>query len=189
MSQADFGHYMECSLDLTVDLVNTLNPVNGEDTLTTVEALSEFLEAHEVSYGRNPSATDLAEVRALREDLRRAFNAADETSTATILNELLAGAGAKPILTDHTGSWHLHYAPTASPLAPRIAAEAAMALSVIIAQGDYERLHSCESDDCVDVFVDQSRNRSRRYCSQSACGNRASVAAYRARQRSAAAAK
>lgn len=184
MSQADFGHYMECSVDLAVGLVNTEDPVSGADTLTSVEALSALLVTHTVSSPGRPTAHDLEEVRALRGTLRRAFTAPDETATAKILNEVLAGSGAKPVLTDHDGPWHLHYAPTGSPIAPRLAAEAAMALAVIIAQGDYARLQVCDADDCVDVFVDQSRNRSRRYCSPSACGNRASVAAFRARQRS-----
>jgi predicted RNA-binding Zn ribbon-like protein len=184
MSQADFGHYMECSLDLAVDLVNTENPVSGDDTLASLDGLIDFLTAHEVSSPGQPTETDLAEVRELRATLRRAFDAQDETATATILNDLLGGSGAKPVLTDHDGPWHLHYSPSGSPLAPRLAAEAAMALAVIIAQGDYERLQSCDADDCRDVYVDRSRNRSRRYCSPASCGNRASVAAYRARQRS-----
>lgn len=183
MSQADFGHYMECSLDLTVDLVNTQNPVSGEDTLTSADALEAFLVAHTVSAVRRPTATDLAEVRALRDTIRGVFAAPDEAGAAKILNEMLAGSGAQPVLTNHDGPWHLHYTPSGSPLAPRIAAEAAMALSVIIAEGGFDRLHSCGADDCVDVFVDRSRNRSRRYCSANSCGNRASVAAYRARQR------
>jgi predicted RNA-binding Zn ribbon-like protein len=37
----------------------------------------------------------------------------------------------------------------------------------------------------VRVFVDLSRNRSRRYCDSRTCGNRLHVAAYRARQRTA----
>ena len=44
------------------------------------------------------------------------------------------------------------------------------------------RLGICAVDDCEGVVLDLSRNRSRRFCS-TACGNRAAVAAYRARQR------
>ena len=39
----------------------------------------------------------------------------------------------------------------------------------------------CAGDGCQGVVVDLSRNRSRRFCS-TACGNRAAVAAYRARR-------
>ena len=45
------------------------------------------------------------------------------------------------------------------------------------------RLRTCAGDDCDDVLVDLSRNSSRRYCATGNCGNRANVAAYRARRR------
>lgn len=185
MSQADFGPYMECSLGVAVDLVNTEDPVAGEDELTDPAALESFLTEHELSGVRRPTARDLAEVRELRGALRAVFDAGDQQRAVAILNELLASSGARPVLTDHDGVWHLHYTPEGTPLAPRIAAEAAMALSVVIAEDGFERLRSCEGERCVDVFVDASRNRSRRYCSPEVCGNRASVAAYRARQRAA----
>ena len=49
--------------------------------------------------------------------------------------------------------------------------------------GDDElaRLRVCAADDCEDVVVDLSKNRSKRYC-DGTCGNRANVAAYRARK-------
>ena len=60
--------------------------------------------------------------------------------------------------------------------------------AVVIGDGGFDRLRLCARDDCDDVFVDASRNRSRRFCDPATCGNRAHVAAYRARQRSARAA-
>jgi predicted RNA-binding Zn ribbon-like protein len=184
MSQINFGHYMECSLALGVDLVNTENPISGRDELTSPDALAGFLTEHSVSYNRRPTGKDLNEVLGLRATLRRVFEAPDEKAAARILNEMLADSGARPELTDHDGhDWHLHYTPSATPLAPRLAAESAMALTVVIAEEGFDRLQTCQSDTCIDVFVDQSRNRSRRYCSSDGCGNRASVAAYRARQK------
>jgi predicted RNA-binding Zn ribbon-like protein len=56
-------------------------------------------------------------------------------------------------------------------------------LAFIVVAGERERLRRCEAPDCVRVFVDLSRNRSRRYCDSRTCGNRLHVAAYRARQR------
>jgi predicted RNA-binding Zn ribbon-like protein len=54
----------------------------------------------------------------------------------------------------------------------------------VVRQGELDRLRVCEADDCEDVHVDLSKNRSRRYCSN-ACGNRMNVAAFRARSRKA----
>jgi predicted RNA-binding Zn ribbon-like protein len=59
--------------------------------------------------------------------------------------------------------------------------EAAMALVDVIRMKELERLQVCAGEDCRDVFVDLSKNRSRRFCEQG-CGNRANVAAYRARR-------
>ena len=44
-----------------------------------------------------------------------------------------------------------------------------------------DRLRRCEAPDCEAVFVDLSKNRSRRYCDTGNCGNRQHVAAYRER--------
>jgi predicted RNA-binding Zn ribbon-like protein len=41
----------------------------------------------------------------------------------------------------------------------------------------------CENPGCILYFLDTSRNRSRRWCSMEACGNRAKVAAHYRRQR------
>ena len=45
------------------------------------------------------------------------------------------------------------------------------------------RLRVCEADDCGWLFVDASRNRSRRWCDMSDCGNLAKVRRFRARRR------
>lgn len=62
-----------------------------------------------------------------------------------------------------------------------MAVEAAMALADVLRADELQRLRVCEADDCQDVHVDLSRNRSRRFCSTT-CGNRVAAAAYRERQ-------
>jgi predicted RNA-binding Zn ribbon-like protein len=47
---------------------------------------------------------------------------------------------------------------------------------------DESRLGRCSADDCRMVFHDESRTRSRRWCSMQRCGNRAKVRAHRARR-------
>lgn len=186
MSQANFAPYLECSIALAVDLVNSMDPADGDDELTDPAALETFLHEHKMSRIRRPSRQDLGDVKALRSRLREVFDAPDQQVAVERLNALLAETGARPELTNHDGEpWHLHYTPSGTPLAPRIAADTAMALSVVIAEDGFDRLRLCEGDQCSDVFVDESKNRSRRYCSPNTCGNRASVAAFRARQRAA----
>jgi predicted RNA-binding Zn ribbon-like protein len=80
--------------------------------------------------------------------------------------------------------YHLHATPRDAELATRMAVEAAMAFVDVVRADELARLRVCAADDCSDVFVDLSKNRSRRFC-DGGCGNRSNVAAYRARQRSA----
>jgi len=60
----------------------------------------------------------------------------------------------------------------------------ALALAVLDAtQLDRTRVRQCESEQCVLVFYDTSKNRSRRWCDMAACGNRAKAAAHYQRLR------
>jgi predicted RNA-binding Zn ribbon-like protein len=168
---------------LAVDLVNA-GP--GADGLARPEDLTAFLLAHRDPGPRQATRADVAAVREVRERLRSVFSAPDETTAARIINALLHESGAHPQLTAHDGQpWHLHVAPEDASIAARLAAEAAMGLAGAVLQGGFERLRLCAADDCADVFVDASRNRSRRYCAPETCGNRANVAAHRARRRAA----
>ncbi|MGH3524635.1 MAG: CGNR zinc finger domain-containing protein [Mycobacterium sp.] len=47
--------------------------------------------------------------------------------------------------------------------------------------GTWERIKICPADDCRVAFFDQSRNRSRSWCSMQVCGNRTKTRTYRAR--------
>ncbi len=46
-------------------------------------------------------------------------------------------------------------------------------------------LRACEAGDCSAIFLNPGRGRARRWCSMARCGNRAKVAAFRARQKEA----
>ena len=180
----NFTSYNDIAVAAAVDLVNTFNPVRRREHLNGPAALSAFLRTHGDSYAGAVTERDVAAVRAVRKRLRAAFSAPTPQKAAAVLNALLEESGAVPHLTDHDGEpWHLHFTPGGAPLADRMAAEAAAALAVVIAEGGFERLRVCDGDRCEDVFVDSSKNRSRRFCSPEVCGNRASVAAYRRRQR------
>jgi CGNR zinc finger len=63
----------------------------------------------------------------------------------------------------------------------RAALEAAMAFVDVVRGKELSRLRICAADDCESVVVDLSKNRSKRFC-EGGCGNRAAVAAYRARK-------
>jgi predicted RNA-binding Zn ribbon-like protein len=98
------------------------------------------------------------------------------------LNELLALARPRPYATDHDGELHLHYARPEAPVLEQLTTTVAMGLSQVVVQHGWQRLGVCSAEGCDDVYVDTSRNASRRYCSNT-CASRSTVAAYRARRK------
>ncbi len=179
----EFTSYKDCNVQLGVGLANSHGIAPDSERLTDPAALKALLESTRSSYGGPITPADVEEARALRERLRKVFTAEDDRATE-ILNELLRESGARPFLTNHGGEpWHLHFVPLGASLKNWLTAYTAMGLATVIAEDGFSRLKSCASDTCNDVFVDQSKNRSRRFCSTEVCGNRASVAAYRERQR------
>ena len=174
-----FTHDTEAALSAAVALVNT-----GEDpdTLTTTDQLTAFLDHHEFTGRRLGDRAELAAVRELRPRLRRLLTG-DRDEAAGLVNQLLGEGHALPQLVRHGDhDWHIHAVAPDAPLATRMAVEAAMAMIDVIRADEMSRLGVCADDDCGGLVLDLSRNRSRRFCSTT-CGNRAAVAAYRARQR------
>lgn len=57
------------------------------------------------------------------------------------------------------------------------------ATEVITSPTERERIRECASDTCAWVFVDRTKNHSRRWCDMAGCGNRAKGRAFRQRQR------
>jgi predicted RNA-binding Zn ribbon-like protein len=177
-----FAHDTEVALNAAAALVNTEQP--GGDELADVAALDAFVAEWGWTGGRTGDRRELAAVHALRPRLRAVWHA-DEDAAAGIANTLLREAHALPQLIKHDDwDYHLHATPPDAPLADRMAVEAAMAFVDVIRMKELDRLRVCAADDCADVVVDLSKNRSRRFCARG-CGNRVAVAAYRARARSA----
>lgn len=177
------AHDVSRSLTLAVDLVNSR--LGDDESLPDVPALRSFLDEHDTSGSRALSRDDLEEVHALRPRLRAVWRARDMRTAAAVVNGMVAEAGALPQLTDHDGfGWHLHWTAPSARVCSRLAADVGMALAEVLRADGADRLRTCEAPGCEAVFVDLSRNRSRRYCDTGNCGNRMHVAAYRARLRS-----
>jgi len=165
-----------------VSAVALVNSAAEPDTLTTIAELTAFLDAQEFSGTRRGDEAELRSVRDLRPRLR-ALMTSDRDTAAGLVNDLLLETRALPQLMRHDAlDWHVHAVDQDAPLATRMAVEAAMAMIDVIRADEMSRLGICADDDCGGIVLDLSRNRSRRFCS-TACGNRAAVAAYRARQR------
>jgi len=174
-----FAHDTEVALASAAALVNTGR--GGKELLPSLAALDQFLADWGWTGGRARDRAELDAVRRLRPRLGRLWEM-DSDAAAGLVNTLLREGSALPQLVKHD-SWdyHLHATPSDAPLADRMAVEAAMAFADVIRSGQLGRLRICAADNCENVHIDLSKNRSRRFCSVS-CANRTNVAAYRSRR-------
>lgn len=174
-----FAHDTEFALNAAAALVNTGR--GGREELPDMAALDKFVTDWEWSGDRARDQAELDAVRALRPRLARVWQMSKDDAAAFV-NELLRDGNALPQLVKHDGwDYHVHATPPDAPLADRMAVEAAMAFADLIRSGQLDRLRTCAADNCDDVLVDLSKNRSRRFCSIT-CANRVNVAAYRLRR-------
>jgi len=174
-----FAHDTEVALASAAALVNTGR--GGKELLPDLAALDQFVADWGWTGGRARDQAELGAVRRLRPRLERLWEM-EPAAAAGLVNTLLREASALPQLVKHD-SWdyHLHATPPDAPLADRMAVEAAMAFADVIRSGQLGRLRTCAAENCDNVHIDLSKNRSRRFCGVS-CANRTNVAAYRTRQ-------
>jgi predicted RNA-binding Zn ribbon-like protein len=178
-----FAHDTEVALSAAAALVNTSRDavVGDIELLPDLASLDEFVGSRRWTGSRTRDAAELRAVQALRPRLARLWEVQADAAV-DIVNTLLRDARALPQLVKHDAwDYHLHASTPDAPLAQRMSVEAAMAMIDVIRMGELGRLRVCDGEDCVRVFVDLSKNRSRRFC-DAGCGNRANVAAYRARR-------
>ena len=166
-----FIHDTKRTLVMVVDLVNTLPGYDGEDTLQSPDDLREFLLTNPYTGTIRLDDDEVAAVRAVRARLRELW-AVDRAGAVPLGTAKLADGQAPPRLGNHDES----------PLATRMMVEAAMAFVDVIRSDEYERVRVCAADDCDAVYIDYSKNGSKRYCDTGNCGNRMNVIAYRARK-------
>lgn len=174
--------YSASAVQAAVDLANTLKPVKGQDSLTTVAQLRGFLDVH-LSAGLHLTDADLAEVRALRETVRAVLEGAstDAGEAARLINDGLRQHRATPVLRHEHDRWWTDVVSDSDRCSAHLAAATLGALASVIATLGPARLGVCAGPNCRGTFVDLSRNGSKQFCTRT-CAHRASVAAYRSRQ-------
>jgi len=178
-----FAPDTEASLEFVVALANTDPSASksGADELATVEALAELITLNGYSGRMDHDAAELLDVQQTRAILRELWTL-DRDDAAIEVNEILRTARALPFLVRHDGlDWHIHATASDAPLAERIRVEASLALTDVIRMDEMGRLRVCGADDCEGLFMDLSRNGSKRFCSVR-CGNRVNMIAFRERK-------
>ena len=123
---------------------------------------------------------------ALREAMYRLFSAiaarteppADDLA---LVNRAIAEATAHGGLAPAHGHCHWQWEPAASAPAGMLWPVAWSAAELLMSE-ELHRVHECAGPDCSWLFMDMSKNGSRRWCSMETCGNRAKARRHRARQ-------
>jgi predicted RNA-binding Zn ribbon-like protein len=154
--------------DLAVRLVNSgvcdadADPLRSCEAFRTFAAERSFVAAHVTPH-------DLGQLRELRSALAGAFASAvdgDDRAAVGALNGLLMVHPVQPVLVQHDSEpWHVHLSESGS-VTDRYAATAVIGLSLLVSALGTERLGICAIASCDRVFIDGSKNKSRRYCSE-----------------------
>jgi predicted RNA-binding Zn ribbon-like protein len=174
----DYDTYGSGAVELAIDLANAeLDSSGGVETFLTSHG-EWFTEGTALELG----SRDTAAVRRTAQLVRSVALAQSQDDVLRHLNDLLALARPRPYATDHDGELHLHYARPDAPALEQLTTTVAMGLSQVVVTHGWQRLGVCSAEGCDDVYVDTSRNASRRYCSNT-CASRSTVAAYRARRK------
>lgn len=131
------------------------------------------------------AAQVVARARRLRDALYRVFVAlhhrwTPEPPDLAVLNRELERARAHERLTadGRRIGWEWN---TGSADLERILWPAVRAAADLLTSAQVARVRRCSGDDCHWLFLDTSRNRSRRWCDMAECGNRAKVRRFRRR--------
>ena len=178
----DYGSYTDTSVRLMVDLANSYDPLrHPAEQLPDTAAVTGFLRRHRMLGPNTVGQRDVTELHQLRSRIRRVFEADNEATAIAELNGLLAGAGVTPWIARTPAGREIFFAPQDAPLARRVTCDAGLGLAMMMTDHP-RRLKICAAPGCTNVFIDESRNRSRRWCSDR-CGGRVNVAASRSRHR------
>lgn len=171
---------VSADLERVLAFVNTYDFEHGTDAVDTPQALRDWLVEHGLLADAARLTTgDVQRALAVREHLRHA---------------LLANHGdpapdkpAPPLVVPLELTISAIGAPVLQPAGTGIDRALSALLAVVplaVADGSWARAKICPSDTCRWAFYDQSKNRSRRWCTMDICGNREKSQAFRQRQRS-----
>ncbi|MFI9322585.1 CGNR zinc finger domain-containing protein [Kitasatospora aureofaciens] len=186
----DFDSHNTAMVQGAADLVNLATP--GLSRTRPYQPppdgeLAERTNAVLRTADRHAHALDEAQavrLAALAPRLRAVFEylaAGDQDRAAGAANALLADLRPFPVLERHRDEpWHLYFRSTPGDEASDWAARLALGLATALGSRFASRLGLCSAPACDRVYVDVSRNGTRRFCS-TPCQNRVKSAAHRAR--------
>lgn len=123
----------------------------------------------------------LVAARGLREVIYRVIygRLAGETPSASDVAAINLAAGRGPVEISLDADGCVHRVGTVGQLLGSVARDALD----LVGSDEIDLVRECDGPGCTRLYVDSSRARNRRWCSNAVCGNQAKVAAFRERAR------
>ncbi len=183
------SHYSEQLIQFVVDFANTYDPFLDEpEFLRTPADLQEFLEQRHTEMSEPLTEMEFLKIRQLRDQLREIFLRLETSEPVEIQRVINGLLGATPVnlqaIISGIEPIEIKYAVlTNVALREQLAVQVGLGLTLALQQYGTERLKVCAAAPCQEVFIDVSKNKSRRFCGER-CANRYNVAHFRERQRS-----
>ena len=166
------------------DFGDLLSWARGADLLSKAELAELESEA-----GKAPASATrvLNRARLLREAMYRVFKAAieewsPEASDLDVLNRELATVRSQERLVRSGERFAWSWSGSQAAGLDRVLYPILRSAAELLTGDDLDRVAQCGGEDCHWLFLDTSRNRSRRWCDMAECGNRAKVRRFRERQ-------
>ncbi len=173
---------MQPEVDLLVDFVNTRDVEEETDALADPTQLREWIAERTGEHLPDLEAADLQRVHGLREALRGLMRANNGVEAGGRDLEPLREAAERSryrLAFDTEGGVEL--TPARSDLSG-FESRLLLALEHLQCHAVWPRLKACTDEGCQWAFYDNTRNRSRTWCSMDVCGNREKTKRYRQRK-------
>jgi predicted RNA-binding Zn ribbon-like protein len=175
--------------DLAINFINTRRMVEGQltDTLQSDGDVKAWLRRLEVPVAKGSlpfgDGVLLKGARELREIALAAIQdrKSGKKPSLVALNRFLEDAPSHAVLTTYDARNIRVTRVYGKETVEAFLAPVAEAVADLLADGDFELVRHCEGHDCVMWFYDRTKGHRRRWCTSTGCGNRAKVAAFRAR--------
>ena len=161
--------------DLCLDFANTRywrGQSAPTETLNAPADLAAWTKAP-----RTPSPKEFDQAVGLRETIYRLFDAQAQGKTASprdleALNTAMAQAPARTVLKRNRGGYEWDV-DARSGTALALLAPVLWSAADLVVGDARRRIRRCANDACLWLFVDASKNGTRRWCDMASCGNRA----------------
>lgn len=161
-----------------LDMIGTYDDLLGWARQATILTPGEAAALADVArHGVRATADALGQARALRESIYAVFSGraaglpappADLQTLNRAIGRAMAHGGLTPAGTRFEWGW-----PDSAPGLDRVSWWVARSAAELLTSPDLTFVRECASYDCGWLFMDTTKNRSRRWCDMRVCGNRA----------------